>query len=224
MKKSNIYRLAKGVEKNYTKCVDYCVEENDKDSLFVVAYCYYLGDGKKKNYRKARFFVEKAIELGNENAKLLQAIMFELGKGYSKDYHKAFKLYYELIDINAFACYKVASYYFNGLLGTVDLEKFAHYIKMAADRGNVDALNDLAYSYRYGIGVEKNLSKSIETFKRAIELGSMTALGNLSKIKLISNDKKEIEEAKMNFQYLSNQGDLWSIINLTVAMEELKKF
>ena len=221
MKKSNIYRLANGVEKDYVKCIEHAVVENDKDSLLVVAHCYYIGDGYRKNYKKARIYVEKSIELGNDDAKLLKAKMLELGKGYKKNYHEAFALYMDMHKKNAYACYKVASYYIQGLLGEVDLEKFAFYIKLAAENGNIDAMNDLAYSYRYGIGVEKDMEKSKAMFLKAAKLGSLTALGNLSKIKLISNNREEIEAAKNNFYHLSNQGDLWSAINYKTALEEL---
>jgi TPR repeat protein len=50
----------------------------------------------------------------------------------------------------------------------------------ASDLGNRTALNNLAYSYDHGEGVEQDYEKAVELYQKAVDLGDAVAMSNLA--------------------------------------------
>ena len=70
--------------------------------------------------------------------------------------------------------------YQNGTGGKAkDYAKAMKYARIAADRGNTDAMVDVGNMYRLGYGVEKNQAEAVKWFRKAAEQGNAGAQYNL---------------------------------------------
>lgn len=87
-----------------------------------------------------------------------------------------------------------------------------YYLK-AAEKGNVDAMVDCGRIYFEGIfGVEKNLDKAIEWFKKAGELGSSAALNNVG---FIYGTMEKHQAAISWYEKAANLGDVVAMLNIS---------
>ncbi len=87
-----------------------------------------------------------------------------------------------------------------------------YYLK-AAKNGNVDAMIDCGRIYFEGIfGVEKNIDKAIEWFKKAGQLGNSAALNNIG---YIYGTMEKHQAAISWYEKAANLGDVISMLNLS---------
>lgn len=93
-------------------------------------------------------------------------------------------------DVNA--CLTLAHHYFSSNVG-IWREKSVRLYHIAAEKGNPFAFASLGYCYYEGIGVNKDLSKSIEYYEKAANRGIAVAQYSLGKIFL--SEKKDYELA-----------------------------
>lgn len=94
--------------------------------------------------------------------------------------------------------------YLYGLNGVeMNYKKAFEYYKMAADKGDHVAINNLASLYYGGVGVSKNVEKAAELFAQASDLGNIEASLNLAVI------------------YLTNQGNLRNEKAATVLLKKV---
>lgn len=98
---------------------------------------------------------------------------YQYGKGVEKDILEAERWYkkaMELGDSINSPC-DLANIYCEGLIeGGHDYDKAYHYYTIAVDKGNTDAMNDLAYLYAKEGFKKRNIEKSFEWIDKALEL------------------------------------------------------
>lgn len=120
--------------------------------LCEVGNAYLSGLGVKENPVKARQWYRKGADIGEITATLKLADCYKHGIGGSVDYSKALEQYLHLAERTGrfwnkyadgigTALYEIGNMYLNGLGVPVDFKKAAHYFKLAAKKGNLDAEN-----------------------------------------------------------------------------------
>ena len=108
---------------------------------------------------------------GDVDAQLELGKLYASGKGVERDYEKAIHWYMESAKSgNASAQVILGTIYASGLLGAQkNMEKANHWWILAVKKGkasaNIQAL--LADSYYYGNGIEKDIGKAVELYKKA---------------------------------------------------------
>ncbi len=88
------------------------------------------------------------------------------------------------------ANYQGNCYYF-GSGRTLNYENAVAYYKRAADKGNIDALNNLGNCYYYGNGVKKDDEKAIEYYRKAAEKMNVAGTYNLAYCYLTGTGTKQ---------------------------------
>ena len=136
---------------------------------------------KKNKYEQAYdLYLEAAMALDPRALRRL-ADMYYCGQYLRKDYKKAYE-YYKLLaeqkDLEAMD--KVVNMTFmlrdeKGYMKSIgeyeDDEMIIDYLTYLSEQGDLKALIALGDEYKLGISVERNISKAIELFKKAVEMG-----------------------------------------------------
>ncbi len=88
-----------------------------------------------------------------------------------------------------------------------------------AEEGNVDAMNNVGYLYRKGLGVESDLEKAMDFFSRSAKRGSAVGQFNLGQIIYkTSVDITQLKKARMWFSRSGKQGHARSQLNLGLML------
>ena len=132
-------------------------------------------EGLGKDYKKAKFYLEKVCKKGNEKDEHFAAVCTDLGLLYDKggygvpqDSKKALKFYTLACDKgDATACQNLGVMYYSGKGVPQDRVKGAGYFRRACDAGSWMACKNFAV-YHYNSG---NQSKAAQYFKKACEMG-----------------------------------------------------
>lgn len=122
-----------------------------------------------KRYGEAVEWYRKAAEQGNAYAQYNLGNCYYYGNGVPQDNTEAAKWYRKSAEQgNADAQY---------MLGELadDFEDAVEWYLKAAEQGNADAQYELGGCYRYGHGVQRNLSEAVKWYLKAAERGSMMA-------------------------------------------------
>ena len=98
-----------------------------------------------------------------------------------------------------------------------DTEKAEKYYLRAIDKGDVSALNNLAYLY----GEQKKHEKAEEYYLRAIGKGHVKALSNLA---IIYKDQQKYEEAEEYYLRAIDKGDVEALNNLAILYSKQQKY
>lgn len=75
--------------------------------------------------------------------------------------------------------YRQGMKYYWGVGTRKDYKKALMYLKLSAQKKNVDAYNTIAGMYYFGNGVEKDATEAYQWYIRAAKLGSANAMDNL---------------------------------------------
>ena len=91
-----------------------------------VGYCYYLGIGTKKDFKRAAFWYENAVNNGNLTAMCNLGILYKNGEGVGKDHTKAIRLFKQSARGNYSGGFLMLVYCFEcGIETNIDLQKAA---------------------------------------------------------------------------------------------------
>jgi TPR repeat protein len=111
-----------------------------EDGIYMLGRMYEEGRGIEKNYEQA-FKLYQAAK-NSQAAKLRIANFYEYGKYVEKSVPTAIKLYNELQKQgNAFAMYKIGSFYFSGEGLKKDLNNAYKWLNKALLKGSIEAMN-----------------------------------------------------------------------------------
>ncbi|MDH6306367.1 TPR repeat protein [Parabacteroides sp. PF5-5] len=140
---------------------------------------YYFGRGVTANYETAAEWFEKSVRQGEGSSKYYLGYMYLKGLGVNKNISKGI----ELLNESAQQGYSHA----NVVLGdyyieTNDYSKSLSYYQQAADQSDAEAILNLAYMHKNGLGVLKNPQKAIEFFEKSANLGNADAQYQLALI------------------------------------------
>ncbi|KAK8835343.1 hypothetical protein M9Y10_017871 [Tritrichomonas musculus] len=172
---------------------------NDGDVAAMVQYGIALtkGEGIQKDLRAACHYFKRAADEGNAEGMLHYGIMLEHGYGIPINKRKACRYYRiasdkgnieamnyyglmllsgEGVEIDRRELYRYYNKRHNNDSEKVDKIKACHYFKVAADRGNVDAMLNYALMLLKGEGVQINKEESCRYFKAAADSGNTEAM------------------------------------------------
>lgn len=176
--------------------IDYSVNNYIfKGAYKYLAEMYFKGYGVSTDYSKAYLFIVKSLSNNPKEAKSknMLASLYEQGLGLKSNYKLAHELYNQVITDNnepqevARAYYSLSRFYKEGLEVTVDHDTARKYVKKAAELGNILALHEMYESYKYGIGVEKNESLSLNYLFKLADIDDPKAINMLGEY-YASND------------------------------------
>ena len=114
-----MYKLGKGVKKDYSKAMNYfkiASEKGHVSSMYNLAVLYdFQADEEYRDVKKAIYYYEMAIEYGHSGAMNNLGVCYENGEGVSKDLKKALDLYIKASDagdangaMNASKCFRLS--------------------------------------------------------------------------------------------------------------------
>lgn len=143
---------------------------------------YYYGDGVPRDYKAALSLYLKAAAQGDAEAQYIAGGMFFKGMGTGADYARAFRLLHEAAQNgkSTVESEKILAQSF--LLGQEvpkNYEEAVRWFSKAAEGGDSEAQNELAFMYYTGNGIEQDLTKAYDFFMDAALQGYVLAQYNL---------------------------------------------
>lgn len=212
----NCYYIGNGVVQSYNKAVEWYEKAAVLGQVEAQRYlgnCYYYGKGVSQSYSEAMKWYKKAADQGDEQSQANVANCYYSGIGVEQDLEKAIRLCKEMKDqghrntprwyteeLKADLEYELEGPNMKDLIrgdNFYDNKKFIEAAKLyekAAMQGNVIAQTYLGDCYRYGEGVDKDLKKAEQWYRKAVLKGyvrARLALGH----KIISNYDHKIPVA-----------------------------
>ena len=132
-----------------------------------------INNHKMNNYKWAEFCIKRAIELGDENAKLHYGLWLGSGDGVDKDYTTAEQYLTPFAESGD----KDAAAVLGQMWGNLnDKKKQMYWVEKAAINGDLNSQLILANAYQNGIGVKKDKKKAFAMYKIAAESGNQDAI------------------------------------------------
>ncbi|MFP4478001.1 MAG: tetratricopeptide repeat protein [Candidatus Izemoplasmatales bacterium] len=177
---------------NYRKAFDYYQKLHEHDE--VIGYlglgkCYLYGLGVDPNYDLAKDYLDLASSRNVSQAKNLLGDIYRHGYGVEADCEIA-KSYYlgaaENDDVDGLI--NLSLLHYRQQIKNPSPSQAMTYIKRAVSKDSPKAYFWLALYYELGIGTEKDLKLSMDTYKKAIQLGN-----NASRYKLANILYKDIK-------------------------------
>ena len=132
-----------------------------------------INNHKATNYKWAEFCIKRAIELGDEKAKLHYGLWLGSGDGVDKDYTMAEQYLTPFAENGD----KDAAAVLGQMWGNLnDKKKQMYWVEKAAINGDLDSQLILADAYQNGIGVKKDKKKAAEMYEKAAMKGNIDAV------------------------------------------------
>lgn len=174
-------------------------------NLGSVVGCYYTGmsylTGIKKikqDIHKARKFLQKACDGGDNESCFALGRIYENGNGVSKNTSKSFKLYSQACNGgHPTACMNVGVYYEHGQGIKQNFSQAKEMYRVACNGGKMIACGFLGDMYAYGLGGEQDYSKALNIYRIACSGGISRTCNSIGDIYSSGNGsiKKDLEKA-----------------------------
>ncbi len=155
----------------------YTDEQSDPETLFCLGRYYDVGEGKKKNYKKAAYYYKQAAKLGHIRAQCCLGVMYKEGLGIKISNEKAMYWFQEAAN-QGDACGQY-------LLGNEILRqnkeievkslKAIEWYQKAAKQGYIPAQSALGKMYASGRGVKQDYEKASYWFQKRYHLTRQAA-------------------------------------------------
>lgn len=154
--------------------------ENDNEgAMNMVAHYYRNGLGVPKDPEKVFEWTKKCADNNIVDEIAYLAFYYEIGYGIEQDVSKAHELYAKVVDMsNAGELYDIANY-FAISDNKKEKEQVHKWYSLAAEKGDVKIIADIAKDYINGYNIEKDSQKGIEYFEKAIRLGDVECMVDL---------------------------------------------
>lgn len=172
-----IYLNGLNVEKDLEKAKHYfelAAQQNHPYVLFLLGNTYLNEKEIPYNIPLAIKYFILSAQQNNSDACLALGNIFSQGQFVNKDIQKAKQYFEKAAQLNHPDAYRrIGLMYFINQ----DYFKARYYFELAArNNNNSDALFSLGALYAYGLGVQKDMSKSIECFEQSAKLHNLNAL------------------------------------------------
>ena len=132
-------------------------EAGDARAQQALAWMYYEGQGRQRDYEKAVFWYLKAANQDNVTAQINLAQMYAYGKGVPQDFAKAAVWWKKLADQgDSKAQAALAGLYYQGSGVTKDIARALDLWNESARQGIIDAQRNLGLLYGKGQGVVRD--------------------------------------------------------------------
>lgn len=163
------------IEKNYSRAFKFYKLSSEQEyypSYFPLGECYYLGRGVEKDFSEAFKLYRMSSDINDSRGIFRLGLCYEFGIGVVKNVDESFRWYKissklgskDAIYRSLYFCYK---WDYFGLL----IEDVVEWLEICSNLENhrYDADLILASFYYHGNGVEKDLGKAVELYKRTAE-------------------------------------------------------
>ena len=204
-----MYKNGFGTEADMNKAIGYfkrSAELNNKNGLYEYGKALLLGD---KDIPKAMDFLEKAVRLGNLNAKRFLALEYISGEHIEQDIDKGIEMLTECADFSdPFSCFLLGRIYFKGEFVNRDLSKAEKYLLMA----DKDSGHACYYLGRLYLEEEiYDLDKAVEWLEKAVNYDEVKANASYSLAKILLEDNKYHDTQKaIKLLELSAEENNWA--------------
>ena len=183
-----MYKNGLGTEADMNKAIGYfkrSAELNNKNGLYEYGKALLLGD---KDMPKAMDCLEKAVRLGNLNAKRFLALEYISGEHIEQDIDKGIEMLTECaVGGDPLSCFMLGRIYFKGEFVNRDLSKAEKYLLMA-DKDSGHACYYLGKLYQEE---EKyDIDKAVEWLEKAVNYDEISANASYSLAKILLEDNK----------------------------------
>ncbi len=178
-----LYLTGLGIDKNEAEAFNWykkAVDNDNKDAYFGLAECYYYAIGTRKDDVLAAKYYKLPADLGDKEALYKLANVYFYGQGGAQDYAQAYKIYKNNFADDPDAIYNMGFMCYNGFGVDEDKKMAFDLFKLAAQKGNSKAYNDLANMYFLGEEVEKSYPQAFKYYAQAAKLGEDAASYNLA--------------------------------------------
>ena len=210
VKKEDPFEIAKQscLAENAKGCIDFgwiMVEQKDyglaktafgmaydygeKDGKSCGMFAWYLekGKGGSQDYKDARKYYQKAIDLRDTDSLGSLAHLYSKGLGGERSYFKATKLFEKscnagTTDVNYENCYNAGYSYSKGEGVRQDNFKAVKLYRKACSGGYADACTNLGWMYDYGKGVRQNKSTAKKYYGKGCDMGHDLGCTNYAKL------------------------------------------
>ncbi|MCQ2248321.1 MAG: zinc-ribbon domain-containing protein [Treponema sp.] len=176
------YQNGKGTEKNIVSGVKWFkkgAEDDDSYCQFKLAGFY----ADKEDFKNAFIWYEKAANNGDNDALRELGILYNNGDGVEKDLDKAFDCFLKAGEDTDDVPYWLGRAYFLGRGTDVDYDEALRLFKLGSENQDDSYCQiNIARMYRDGTGVEQNIEKAKEWYKKSIDNGNEKAEKELSEL------------------------------------------
>ena len=198
-----------GTEADMDMALEYfkrSAELNNKNGLYEYGKALLLGD---KDMPKAMDCLEKAVRLGNLNAKRFLALEYISGEHIEQDIDKGIEMLTECADGgDPLSCFMLGRIYFKGEFVNRDLSKAEKYLLMA------DKDSGYACYYLGRLYLEEeiyDLDKAVEWLEKAVNYDEIKAYASYSLAKILLEDNKYHDTQKaIKLLELSAEENNWA--------------
>ena len=213
---------------NYDKAFTYyrmLHELDDIQGYLGLGQAYLYGLGTEKDYEKSIDYLEIASSRNNIEAKNLLGEVYRHGYGVDIDYQKAKGYYLGAAEKgNIEALIHLSLLHYRGQINNASKLQAFTYIKKATEAKMPNAFFWLGLYYELGVGVEKDIEKSIQTYKKAIQLGNHASRYKLANI-LYKEIKKQVQsKRKLDQLFIEIRHLLWTYIEHVDEESRLKAY
>lgn len=179
----NCYKNGFGVSFDINKAIKLyskaAAEQGNIGAKRALGVCYIKGDGVPKDATKAlKLFILTAGK-GDCMSQFNLGLCYEKGEGLTKDVYKAIQWYLKAAQQgfipaqnNLGLCY----------IRVKDYKKAVYWFSKAAEEGNAYSQCSLGVCYEKGKGIEKNINKAKEWYKKAANQGHEKAIKKLKEL------------------------------------------
>jgi len=168
---------------------------------------------RKEKYVEALELYEKAAAAGSADGAYNTAMMYLAGRGVRKDLGKAQELLLHLYDcgMRGMTCLWLGDFEREGIFGDPNYDKALFYYEDGMRDGCGACFNQAGYMFITGQGVEKDAVLGLRCFHRAVELGDITAYGNLGEAyETGEGTEKDMDKALAYYRKGAEHGDQYS--------------
>jgi TPR repeat protein len=190
---ADLYKKGDSIEQDYYKAVIWYktpAKQKDSTAQCNVGIMYNKGHGVRKDPLEASKWFTWAADQENSGAQYNLGILRLDGRGLCKDDEEAIEwLFKSAYQKNIEACYKVGEIYLDGKYGVErSAKRGLKLLEFAAKNGAIESRLKLGKYYSDTKNEYHNLSKSVEYYAIAVDLGDMNTPYTLALMYLYGND------------------------------------
>ena len=189
---ANCYLHGTGTNKDYTKARELHRSLADRGfakSMFYLGESYYLGEQVPQDYAEAFRLFSKGAELDNALCQYYLGECYMNGHGVKADESVALKWYKKAADQGHVISQRIIEDRRNREI-LEDQTPFATFEKSARS-GNAQSMYIVGRYYEDGIGIEKDLNKAKDWYRKAKKRGNSAAKRALEALEKAESEKKE---------------------------------
>ena len=182
-------------------------EQGDREAMTAIGYCLLNGEGVDADHGAAVDWFKKSIELGDRDAPLYMASCLIYGEGVPKDVSAGLLMArqnWEASEDPQYA-YLIARAHEEQLNDDVSARRWH---RLAADRGDDEAMLSLGDMHRFGLGGPRSLTTAFGWYRASADAGNLEGLATLAYCYAVGEGVRADEgKAFELYEQAAKQGD-----------------